>query len=137
MFAFAAGVVFSEKKELFNSYFKDHFFIVLFSLLLLFFVLYYLRFDYRSLKYNTLSVVFALLMVTMMTRVTINNAVLRWCGENLFPLYIYQRIPMLFIEKTTGGNEFIRTAPELYILICLFVTVLITYTYKYFAIRKI
>ena len=108
MFAFAAGVVFSEKKELYNFYLKDHFLIVFSSLLLLFFVLYYLQFDYRSLKYNTLSVVFALLIVTIMTRVTINNVVLRWCGEKLFPLYIYQRIPMMFIEKISVGKEFIR-----------------------------
>ena len=137
MFAFAAGVVFSEKKELFTSYCRDHFYVVFFSLLVLFLVLYHLHYDYRSLKFNALSVVFALLIVTIMTRVTINNEVLRWCGEKLFPLYIYQRIPMLFIEKISGGKEFISTSPELYSLVCIMVTVLIACTYKYFAIKKI
>ena len=134
MFAFGAGVIFSEKKNMFDSLCKDYFCLLLFGELAIFFLLYYLQFDWRGVKYNVLSVVFAILIVTMMTRVTINNTPLRWCGEKLFPIYIYQRIPMIFVENIDGGKEFICTYPVLYIIFCLIVTFIIAYSYKHWSI---
>ena len=137
LFAYGAGVLFSEKKAVFDSFCKKNFLLVLLGLLIMSVLLYFTPYDYRSVKYNTLSVMFALLLVTLMTHVTIDNGVLRWCGEKLFPLYIYQRIPMLIIENLSGGQDFIRTFPVLYIIICLLVSVLIASLYHFWAIRKV
>ena len=134
MFAFGAGVVFSEKKNLFDSLCKDHFLLLLLGALIAFFFLYYLHYDWRGVKYNVLSVVFAILIVTLMTHVTINNAPLRWCGEKLFPIYIYQRIPMFFVENIDGGITFICAYPILYICFCVIITFFIAYFYRHWSI---
>lgn len=49
----------------------------------------------RGLALNVKAVSFALLIVMITMRVQIRNAALCWCGKNLFPLYIYQRVPMI------------------------------------------
>ena len=41
--------------------------------------------------------VFALLVVVLSMKISIQWQWLTWCGANLFPLYIYQRIPMIIL----------------------------------------
>lgn len=67
-------------------------------------------------------------------KVKINNKALIWCGNNLFPLYIYQRIPMIVLS-TIGGGGWISTYPVLYTVACLIITLTITYLYKYWAVK--
>ncbi len=50
------------------------------------------------------AVVFALLIVFVSMRISINNKVLQWFGKRVFGIYILQRIPMMILSYF-GANE--------------------------------
>lgn len=45
--------------------------------------------------HNIKSIAFAAIVVMATMKISIDSALLRWSGEHLFPIYIYQRIPMI------------------------------------------
>lgn len=61
-----------------------------------------------------MSVLFSVLIVTITSRVCIENKVLLWLGKNLFGLYILQRIPMMIFSKVPLLSENIAV----YTVIC-------------------
>lgn len=67
-------------------------------------------------------------------RIKVNNKALIWLGKNLFPLYIYQRIPMI-VFATIAGGYWIAEYPILYVVVCAVVTVTIAFFYKYWGIK--
>lgn len=71
-------------------------------------------------------------MITM--KFKINNRFLVWLGQNLFPLYIYQRIPMIILSSIAGG-VYAANYPILYVISCFAITSIISYYYRYWTIR--
>ena len=59
-------------------------------------------------------------------RVSLNNAVLRWCGKNLFGLYILQRIPMMIFKQVGLASYDVY----LYFIACLVVTVVMAWLFE-------
>lgn len=51
-----------------------------------------------------MALVFAILMVLVSMRVSINNKVLQWFGKRVFGIYILQRIPMIILSHF-GANQ--------------------------------
>ena len=76
---------------------------------------------------------FALMIVVLTLRIHIDNGTLRWFGKHLFPVYIYMRLPMLFMEHQTP--QFVGAYPALFIIISLIVTVFIASRYKYWEVK--
>lgn len=83
----------------------------------------------HGLTFNAKAIVFALLIVTLTMKVRIGNQWLRWCGFSLFPLYIYQRLPMISL-RGIAGDEWICAHPPVFIGICFLVTVGIALLYN-------
>ena len=69
-----------------------------------------------------------------MRQFKMDNKVLVWMGKNLFPLYIYQRIPMIIFSSLAGGT-FVANFPIAFVVSSFAITVLIAYLYKYWAIK--
>ena len=67
-------------------------------------------------------------------KIKVNNAALIWAGKNLFPLYIYQRVPMIILSSICGG-AFVASYPVLYTFACLLITLLFAHFYKYWAVK--
>ena len=85
--------------------------------------------------HNVKAILFGLLVVVLSMKVRVKNKWLVWCGVNLFPLYIYQRLPMIAIREFVGP-EWVFANRNQYIGISFAVTVLITLLYgKCFQIR--
>ena len=59
-------------------------------------------------------------------KIKVGNKALIWCGTKLFPLYIYQRIPMFFLSEADGG-AFISRHPFAYVWACLLITITIAF----------
>lgn len=74
---------------------------------------------------------FAVAVVIFTMRITLNNKVLKWCGENLFEIYILQRIPMIIFQKVgiSQWNLYI------YFIVCAVTTVLLCIIFKYFTTK--
>ena len=75
------------------------------------------------LVYTIKTISFALVCVLLLRRIKIGNPVLDWAGKNLFPLYIYQRLPMIFFPPEN---------PYIFIVACLAITCLIVPVYNRF-----
>ena len=134
MLCFAAGVFFSIFRHRVDSIAKRYYWQILFILLLLLFCLAKLPVSVKGLIYNAFSVVFCLLIIMLSMKIKINNTVLIWAGKNLFPLYIYQRVPMIIFSSICGGT-LVATYPVLFTSVCLLITLLVAYLYKYWAVK--
>ncbi len=73
------------------------------------------------------NIVFALIVVCFTMRFHIGNRILNWCGDNLFELYILQRIPMI-VFKNLGVDQI---NIYFYFILCLVCTVLLIKLFKY------
>ena len=89
----------------------------------------YVTRQYRSVNFGveTLSMMlFTAAIVLFTMRVSLNNAVLRWCGKNLFGLYILQRIPMMIFKQVGLASYDVY----LYFIACLVVTVVMAWLFE-------
>ena len=133
--AFPFGCLWAAHRVRIEGVLKRHYKMFLFSLVFitLFFVGISLRVSF-GIFYNLLAVVFAAMVVVASMKICVGNAVLVWAGMNLFPLYIYQRIPMLAFGGYFKGNM-VGIWMWAYIVVCLLVTCAFAYTYRWFEIK--
>ncbi len=134
--SYPAGYVFACYKDTAVSWLKKYY-IPLFVLLVLVFIatkMVPLGGAGKGIIHNLTAISFAILFVMLTMRVRIGNSCLAWCGAHLFPLYIYQRLPMMVMSETMG-QEWLKTHALLFILVSLGVTCLIAYLYKYWQIK--
>lgn len=131
---YPAGMYYSKYKEKIENIAQNHYLRLIACTLGLFLFLfiynYYPTPQIFGLSYNLLSISFAILLVLITMKVQIYNNTLVWLGANLFPLYIYQRLPMIGL-KEFAGNDWICHNAYLYIVLCLTITFLISYFYKF------
>ena len=137
LLCFPAGMLFTRYKEKFEAAAKKRyiFSLIMILLLLLFSHLFNILLPVilRAYMYNIESIFFALLVVLITMKVKINNRILIWLGLNLFPLYIYQRIPMIAMREL-AGVEWLSIHPYIFVLASLVGTLIITYFYRFWRI---
>lgn len=128
LFCFPAGAAFAFHKVRIEEAVSEHWLRSLVLCLACFCLLYAsiaLGINYRGIVHNLASVAFAFSVVVVTMRLKLGNKVKNWLGENLFPLYIYQRIPMILFANVLGSS-FLVLHPYLYVAECLAVTLLIS-----------
>ena len=139
MLVFPAGIAYAVYADKLERLIQKRYIL---SVVLLFAAFFSLHFLMRShplhgLTFNVKSIVFALLIVVLTMKVRIGNQWLYWCGSSLFPLYIYQRLPMISL-RAMAGKEWIVGHPNLFICCCFVITVGISLLYnKYFRIKLV
>lgn len=133
LLCYPLGFVYSAYKDPIESFLKRHYWVALSAVGALFVVTYLCPNDAMSLRFNLTSMLFALAVVMVTMKVGIGNAPLSWLGKNLFPIYIYMRVPMLVLEHECPGM--IASYPALFIVTSLLVTLLIAKCYKYWQIK--
>ena len=127
------GFLYSLQKEPIESFLKKYYWLIIVFLLTLFFILCLFREDALCLRFNAISILFAIIVVMITMKVSVDNNCLRWFGKNLFPVYIYMRLPMMFIEHKYP--EMIALAPTMFIALSLLVTITIAYFYRYWQVK--
>ena len=88
--------------------------------------------------FANISAVFLCCIILLITvRLKLKSSFLMWSGNHLFPLYIYQRIPMI-IFSTIAGGTFMNGHRYTYVILCFASTLLLTVLYRYinFSSRK-
>lgn len=128
MLVFAAGVLFSQHRRSAEELAERHFWKLFLLLTVLFMVFSHCGFSVRGFVYNIQAILFALMIVLVSMKLAIRNRPLEWCGERLFPIYIYQRIPML-IFFTIDPVGFASGRVWVYFSLCFGVTLLIAKWY--------
>ena len=129
MWVYGGGFAYSIYKNKIEKKIQRYYWILLGSFILLFTLLFLLKIEYRGIRYNFLSISFAILIIIITMKVTFSNQLLLWIGKNLFPMYIYQRLPMLVLSNQY--SKFVVDCPTIFVLLCITITLCITYFYKY------
>lgn len=132
--AFAAGLLYSWRKDTIEHFVKTKYLLSLFSAITGFLIFFYFPYAQFGISNNLCAVCFALVVVIASMKVKIGNRVLIWLGVNLFPLYIFQRIPMLVFSQIEHG-ALITVSPYLYIIMCAAVTGIFGWAYRYWQIK--
>ena len=131
---FPAGVWFSLMHGKIIKFFQRHYVMALvFALGGFAFCCYFGLPRLSGLTYNMGCILFSLFVVLFTMKCKIRSFALCWCGMNLFPLYIYQRAPMIALKHLAGDN-WVARFPFIYVIICLVVSLAITYFYRYWKI---
>ncbi len=131
LLAYPAGAFVAWRKDRFFELARKRYWVVLAISLLSFVLL--INFGLAHvLTYNLASVMFAVLVVAITMRVKVENPVLVWLGANLFPIYIYQRVPMMVTAELFPS--FVASQAVLFCVICFAVTIAIASAYKYIKI---
>ena len=128
LLAYPAGVYMAMNKDKLINLVSNYFWPVLLVLMTLFFTLWTYK-KSSVLVYNAASVVFAFLIVVLTSRIRIQNRFLIWLGMNLFPLYIYQRLPMLTINELCP--PLVSVYPIAFYLISFLITIIIAASYRF------
>lgn len=136
---FLAGIIFSWKKEQIVRFFERNYILSFVASVFLFVSLSALflvvgKQDQYAFVYNLVAVSFSIVVVLVMMKWKIENNYLLWLGKNLFPLYIYQRVPMLVFDVLLGSS-FVGEFSYVFVVISFLVTILLAYSYRYVAIK--
>ena len=103
---YPAGLLFSLHKEKAVAFCQRRYGVVLAGLAAAFAFLANQTFlpDCRGLTYNLESIVFALLVVQTTMKLAVDNRVLAWFGNHLFPFFVYHQLPMMVIGGIAGSG---------------------------------
>lgn len=135
IFSFAAGLLFSQYKTQIEMLVQRHYWLFLPICLFAFLAVHTYKFTFYGLKDNFSSILFAISIVVISMKIKVGNKALIWCGTKLFPLYIYQRIPMIFLSTFDGGT-FVTQHPFAYVWTCLVITIAIAFLYRSISIPQ-
>lgn len=133
MLCFGVGVLFSQYKNKAETFFKKYYWKILIALILLMLGIRAVQMLCLPVLSILNNVLFSILIVLLTMKIKVNNRILVWLGSNLFPLYIYQRVPMIVLLSVLG-QEFVVLHPVIYITISLIVTLMIAFCYKWWAV---
>ena len=131
---FPAGIFYSMYRYNAESYVRRNYWIVLTIMFLVLTLIYNIPLFARGLVYNAFSVTICAIVLLITMKIKINSQILLWCGKNLFPIYIYQRIPMIILSNFSEG-AFVINYPVTYAIVCMVITGLIAYSYKYWIVK--
>lgn len=124
-----AGASFAVLFNKLTSIFEKRYWYCLLGSIMMFLVFYNISWNPYALVSNISGIFFALTIVLITMRIQVGNEALRWLGQNLFPLYIYQRLPMILFA-TVGAGWLISYSSVLYVLLCFACTLGITQVYR-------
>ena len=94
---FPVGMIYSQHKSRIEAIAARFYLPLIAIVILIYFGLDYIHIFARGLVPNVKAIAFTSIIVMITMRIPIRHAVLGWLGKNLFPLYIYQRIPMILL----------------------------------------
>ena len=134
MLCYSAGTFFSLFKNKIENITRSHYYLSLFVVVVLMVLVHQIPYYAKGLVYNSFSVLFCAMILLLTMKFEIKNKFLVWCGMNLFPLYIYQRIPMIILSSVDNGS-FVANHYVIYTMCCLLITLAFGYFYKYWAVK--
>lgn len=134
MLCYPCGIFFSLYREKVEGIVHRNYWVLLISAIVLLVVLDGPPYSWKGLCYNAFSIVFCAMVLLLTMKFNLKSKMLVWCGKNLFPLYIYQRIPMILIASISGG-AFVANYPVIYTFVCLIITALIASLYRFWTIK--
>lgn len=97
--AYSAGSFFAEHQERIIPLLRKYYWLLLAGVTSIFVVSYYFLPGVNGFSTNLASICFAFVIVMLSMKIVVGNAFLEWYDSHLFPLFIYQRIPMIVMYE--------------------------------------
>lgn len=129
IYAYGVGAIVAAYNRQIVEYIKTHYKTILLLGISGFLVSYNAP-NYFSIAADITAFFLCVLLLLLTLKVKLKSSVLEWSGKLLFPIYIYQRLPMVILS-TINGAELMVLHRYLYVLCCLVITILIATAYKY------
>lgn len=107
MLCFPLGMWYAFGKEKIEDRLKEKkVYIWFFLFILLVFIMCY-RIRNNIIWYSVWGIVFSIGIVMFTMKIEMTNKILEWTGQNLFGLYIMQRIPMILLQHTSFAEKYV------------------------------
>lgn len=129
LLVYPIGMIYSYYKENIEKYIFNNkiYFLTLMISLVVFVII--RKFSYLNyVIYEVEAIVFSLIIVLITMKIEVNSKILKWMGENLFWIYILQRVPMVMLAYY-GMNE---SFPKIMLWLSLLFTILLVIPFKKF-----
>lgn len=123
------GLIYSLYKDSINKLLFNNktYYLLLITLLIIFICI--KKVQYLNIVfYSIVALMFVFLIVMVTMKVNINNRYLKWFGDNLFYMYILQRIPMIVLTKL----GYVNNHGYRFLLLSFIITVVLSIIYKAF-----
>ena len=130
VFCFVLGTVFSTYKEEIERWLSGKDIVLIIYMTIAFLLLNKLKGNIYW--YYIYTVLFTSIIILLTRKISINNIVLSWIGKNLFPLYIFQRLPMILLKD----NSFMKENTYVFFITCLILTLIMTLIYNFVMFLK-
>jgi len=124
---FSAGLFYSYFKEEIEKFVQrtnKNYFLIILTTFLAFTVLFFYK-NNGVIIFNILSIVFCFLIILMTMKISIKSKLLLWFGNNLFWIYILQRLPMTVFNNLGLANY----NKDIYFIVCLLITIILAIIY--------
>ena len=124
------GIAISQNKKAINYLFSQHY-IATFAISLILYA------SFRPIAPNQLfglagnitTLAFAFIVLLITYKIKLGNPILCWMGKNLFPLYIYQRLPMMLMASLYPSIVFHH--PILFMFTSTLASAILAHAYKF------
>lgn len=136
LFVFFAGMIFSYTKKSTTLFLQRNYVKMLFAFLFVFALWYVVPFEFLGIKTNICGVAFAFMIVMLTMKVNVQNRVLIWLGENLFALYMYQRLSMIAIYSIDDGT-WVKENTFAYMVICFVSMLFVAFLYRFWRVSPL
>lgn len=130
VFCFVLGTFFSTYKEEIERWLSGKDIVLIIYMTIAFLLLNKLKGNIYW--YYIYTVLFTSIIILLTRKISINNIVLSWIGKNLFPLYIFQRLPMILLKD----NSFMKENTYVFFITCLILTLIMTLIYNFVMFLK-
>ena len=130
---YPVGFLYGQFRNHIEVVLKKFYFPILLMLSVIFFFTHGFSHSLKGLVTNVMAIAFALIVVMLTMRIRIDNSWLQWLGSHLFPLYIYQRLPMLALFHLCGC-ELLRRYVFCFVLVSFTLTVVIAHFYHWWRV---
>ena len=98
-----------------------------------YFVHFRLGFEWHGVRSNVVTLLFVIGFVLLMMKFRMRNAALLWLGSHLFPIYIYQRLPMFLLDRCSSG-WLTKECVSLFIIISWCLALMIAWAYRWWRV---
>lgn len=132
LLCYPLGLIYSYNKDKINKLLmnsnKTYLYTLIISIITTLIIKEYEKVSY--IYYLLLSISFTISIVLISMKINFNSFILKWFGDNLFWIYMLQRIPMILFKKLGFA-----TRPYKYALICFATTIVISIIIKFISQR--
>ncbi len=127
LLCYPLGITYSYYKKTIEKYcFDSKKYWLIFAITLVSFMVLHKYSNINYIYYEIYAMIFCIVVILITMKIKINNKYLKWFGDNLFGLYILQRIPMLILKSIGYTNHSYRFA-----LIAFISTIILTIIFNF------